>query len=67
MVQALLELDHKEEVKMTLKRAIELVKEVLGQSLDWDDDHYEAITIALDCMHLKQKEYGSLGSENANG
>lgn len=52
---------------MTLEKAIELVKEVLGQSLDWDDDHYEAITIALDCMYLKQKEHGSLGSENANG
>lgn len=52
---------------MSLEKAIELVKEVLGESLDWDDAHYEAITIALDCMYLKQSEHGSLGSENENG
>lgn len=54
-------------MKMSLKTAIKLVKEVLGESLDWDDDHYEALTIAIDCMYLKQQKYGSLGSKNENG
>jgi hypothetical protein len=43
-------------MKMSLETAIELVKEVLGESLDWDDAHYEALTIALDCMYSKQKQ-----------
>ena len=39
---------------MSLKTAIKLVKEVLGESLNWDDDHYKALTIAINCMYLKQ-------------
>jgi len=39
---------------MSLETAIKLVKEVLGESIDWDDAHYEALTMAIDCMYLKQ-------------
>ena len=30
--------------------AIRLVKEVTGMSLDWDDDHYEALQLAINAL-----------------
>ena len=32
---------------MTTEKAIKLVKEVTGMSLPWDDEHYEALQMAI--------------------
>jgi len=35
---------------MTIEEAIDLVMEVKNCSLPWEDKHYEALDIALQCM-----------------
>ena len=35
---------------MTIEEAIKAVKEIAGMSLDWDDQHYEALQMAIEAL-----------------
>lgn len=39
---------------MNREEAIQYVKEVTGMSLDWDDEHYEALQMAIEALMTQQ-------------
>lgn len=43
------------------EEAIKLVKEVAGMSLDWDDDHYEALQMAIKALEAMNQIYKTTG------
>ena len=38
---------------MTIEEAIKAVKEIAGMSLDWDDQHYEALQMAIEELSVE--------------